>query len=314
MTFKTLLYLGSGVAFVGFALGTLCFLAWALIGRGGEPRSRRLRLALSSAVLFAASFVSAIALFHLVLLPTATWGLRPGFRAPYAWQSDFLVAAVPVALCASAIFLIRAMYRPPGARMQAAWLPAAYLLLALPLYGASYALIYRVQVPALDRYVLIENREWKTHLGDPAPDISVVMLDGTERRLSDLRGKLVLVNLFATWCGPCMHELPHLEELWHELENDDRVAMLVIDRDEPEETVAEFLAERGFTFSVALDANAEAFHAFAESGIPRTYLIGRDGTILFQTVGFADDLPVYQRELATLRETIERELAAIPQP
>ena len=173
-------------------------------------------------------------------------------------------------------------------------------------------LIYHVQVPAFDRYLLIDSRDWKTHVGDPAPDISVVMLDGSKKRLSDFRGKLVLLNFFATWCGPCNDEFPHLQELWNDLKANDRFTMLVVSREETKDTVAAFIATRGFTFPVALDPSAAAFSQFAKESIPRTYLIGRDGTILFQTLGFADDMPLYQRELATLRRRIDKELASNP--
>ncbi len=88
--------------------------------------------------------------------------------------------------------------------------------------------------------------------------------------------------------------------------------MLVVSRDETEDTVAEFISKHRFTFPVALDPSAVAFSQFAKESIPRTYLIGRDGTILFQTLGFSDDMPLYQRELATLRQTIDKELASNP--
>jgi peroxiredoxin len=142
---------------------------------------------------------------------------------------------------------------------------------------------------------MIENREWQTHVGDPAPDISVVMLDGSKKRLSDFRGELVLLNFFATWCGPCNSELPHLQVLWNLFKANDRIPMLVVNREETQDIVVAFLSEHGFTFPVALDPSAAAFKQFAKEGIPRTYLIGRD-----------------ERELATLQRMIDTELASKP--
>jgi peroxiredoxin len=312
MPFKSLLYLGSGIAALGFAIGTLFFLAWALVGRRGDPRKRRLRFALSSAALLVASALSAVSMFHLVLLPSTMQVIRPDYQAPYEWCSKVLSASVPFILYASAVLLIGAINQTLGTRKRALLRSLGCLLLALPMYAAGYMLIYHVQVPAFDRYVLIESRDWKTHIGDPAPDISVVMLDGSKKRLSDFRGKLVLVNFFATWCGPCNLELPHLQELWNVLKANDRITMLAVSREETKDTVAAFIAGHGFTFPVALDPDAAAFSEFAKESIPRTYLIGRDGTILFQTLGFSDDIPVYRRELTTLRRTIDRELASNP--
>ena len=93
-------------------------------------------------------------------------------------------------------------------------------------------MIYGIQVPAYSRYVMIENREWMTRVGEPAPEIQFEMLNGSEVRLSELRGKVLLINFFATWCGPCLHELPHMEKLWNQFESNDDFNMIVIGRDE----------------------------------------------------------------------------------
>ena len=267
---------------------------------------------MSSAALLVASILSAVAMFHFVLLPSTMQVVRPDFQAPYEWCSTVLSAAVPIILYSSAVLLIRAISQTLGTRKLAVLIPLGCLLLALPIFAAGYMLIYHVQVPAFERYSMIESRDWKTHIGDPAPDISVVMLDGSMKRLSDFRGKLVVLNFFATWCGPCSYELPHLEELWNVLKENDRVTMLVVSREETKDTVVAFISKHGFKFPVALDPSAAAFSQFAEESIPRTYLIGPDGTILFQTLGFSDDMPLYNRELAILRRTIDRELASNP--
>ena len=80
------------------------------------------------------------------------------------------------------------------------------------------------------------------------------------------------MNFFATWCGPCNYELPHLQELWSDLKTNSSFSMLVVSRDETKETVSKFVSNHGFTFPVALDPGAAAFGEFAKEGIPRTYL------------------------------------------
>lgn len=309
MPLKSLLYVVFTIAAFGFAVAALFFLAWSLVGERGDPRRRRFRIALSSATLSVTSVLSAVSVYFLVLLPSTMRVTRPEFRAPYEWFSQALSAVVPITLYISAVLIFRTMQRAPGNRTSGLLISLGSLVLSLSSYASGYMLIYRVQVPAFDRYVLIESREWTTHIGDSAPDISVVMLDGTGKRLSDFRGKLVLLNFFATWCGPCNLELPHLQTLWNDLHANDGIAMLVINREEPKDIVAAFVSKHGLTFPVALDPSATAFHQFANESIPRTYLIGRDGTILFQTLGFGDS-PLYKRELDTLRRTIDRELAS----
>jgi peroxiredoxin len=314
MPLEAVLFLSVVFASLGFAVAALILLVWALIGRRGDPRKRRLRFAVSSVALSVASVATAISMFQLVFPARGMRAMQPDFQPPYDWGSKFLSFAVPILFYATAILLIRAIHRSqaPGTGKRAYLAPFGCLLLALLGYSTGYYLIRHVQDLAFVRHLYIENREWLTHVGDPAPDISVTMLDGSTKRLSDLRGKVVLVNFFATWCGPCNYELPHLEKLWHDFKDNDRFAMLVIDREETAEVVTPFLSKHKFTFPVALDPSAIVFKQFAKDGIPRTYLIGRDGTILFQTLGFSDDLPIYQQELVTLRETIDSELASAP--
>jgi peroxiredoxin len=310
ITLYNLLFKGLAIAALGFAAGVLFFLAWALIGGRGDRRARRLRLAASSAVLCVTSVASSVGMFYLLLALLTFQITDSDFQVPYAGWSNSLGVVVLVLIYASAILLIRSMWPTGASRRRRLLISFACLVVTLSVYAGCYALINFVQVPAYERFVMIENRAWKTQLGEPAPDISVVLLDGSTRRLSDLRGQLVVVNFFATWCGPCNHELPHLQALWEDLKANDGATMLVIDREEDADTVTAFLSERGFTFPAALDPSAEAFKQFADEGIPRTYLIGRDGTILFQTCGFSDDMPIYAGELATLRRTIESESAS----
>jgi peroxiredoxin len=184
---------------------------------------------------------------------------------------------------------------------------ACFLLVAVA-SAVNYHLLYSIQVPAFERYVAIESREWKTQVGELAPEFEVVALDGSRVHSSDLRGNVVLINFFATWCGPCRVELPHLQKMWGELEANEGFHMLVIGREETPDSVAAFKSTSGFTFPVTADPDASAYHQFADEGIPRTYLVGRNGTLLYQSVGFADT-DVYHQELARLREAIDQELA-----
>ena len=310
MSFDNLLWGGFCLASVFFALATVAALVLAVFSRRGESRQRRLRIAISSALLFIAAVAASFSAYHFLLLPTAMAIIHPDYSPPFGWERETLAILAPCFAVASVVPIIWARSRRSANWTKVFLASLSCMLLFVAATAANYAVFYRVQIPACDHYVMIEKSgKWLTHVGDPAPDVTVTMLDGSQVRLSELRGKLILINFFATWCGPCNNELPHLEEIWKEREFDPNFRMLVIGREETPDTVAQFKAQNGFTFPMAADTDATAFHKFADELIPRTCLISRDGNILFQTHGFAE-IEVYQRELATLRQKIEEELAA----
>ena len=74
------------------------------------------------------------------------------------------------------------------------------------------------------------------------------MTDDKEFSMSEARGDVVLINFFATWCGPCRMELPHIQQIWEERKDNPRFRLLVIGREETMETVKQFCEENGFTF------------------------------------------------------------------
>ena len=143
-------------------------------------------------------------------------------------------------------------------------------------------------------------------VGDPAPAFALTTVDGDRFALEDAAGEVVLVNFFATWCGPCLNELPHLQRLWEERGGGGGFRMLVVGREETPEAVQAFREEHGFTFPIAADPDAAVYSLFAEEGIPRTFLVGPDGTVIFAQTGFRDG---YQDALHAALDTA---LAAAP--
>jgi peroxiredoxin len=144
-----------------------------------------------------------------------------------------------------------------------------------------------------------------TKVGDVAPDVRIAPLEGEELDLTDLRGRVVLINFFATWCGPCRAEMPDLEKLWNEFGEHDQFRMYVIAREESADIVREFNETRRFTFPLAADPDRVAFAGFAEESIPRTYLIDREGKIIYQCTGYDFE----KRERKKLRALLKQELA-----
>ena len=143
-----------------------------------------------------------------------------------------------------------------------------------------------------------------TSLGDLAPEITIRPLEGPAIPLSDLRGHVVLLNFFATWCGPCKLELPDLQKLWNEFHDNDDFRLFVIGREESAEIIQAFKDMHDFNFPFATDLDRSAFDRFATESIPRTYLIDRHGKIVYQCSGYDFE----KKERKKLRALLKEEL------
>jgi len=144
----------------------------------------------------------------------------------------------------------------------------------------------------------------RTRVGDPVPAFSVTAADGTVWSTDRLRGKVVVLSLFATWCPPCNQELPHVErELW-QAHRARGLVVLALAREEGPEKLGPFARKLGLTFPLVSDPHREVFGKFATNYIPRLYVIGADGRIKFQSVGFEE------AEFPAAVAAVARELAA----
>lgn len=120
-------------------------------------------------------------------------------------------------------------------------------------------------------------------VGDIAPDFSLPLTDGTTFKLSEQRGKVVMLQFTASWCGVCRKEMPFIErDIWQRHKDNKEFVLVGIDREEPLEDVKKFAETTGITYPLALDGNADVFASYAErkSGITRNILIDRDGRIV----------------------------------
>ena len=128
--------------------------------------------------------------------------------------------------------------------------------------------------------------------GDKAPDFTVTLTDGRQLKLSDLRGKLVMIQFTASWCGVCRKEMPFIErDIWLRHKDNPNFVLIGIDRDEPLEKVVNFAKQTGVTYPLGLDpgANIYARYALRQSGITRNILIDKDGTIIKRTRLYKED-------------------------
>jgi len=143
-----------------------------------------------------------------------------------------------------------------------------------------------------------------TRVDDEAPAFEYTTLDGETTDLKSLRGKVVLVNFFATWCGPCMAEMPHLEkEVWQKFK-DKNFAMVAIGREHENKELTDFPKKRQVTFPVAGDPKRRISSRYAKQHIPRNYVIGADGKIAFQSVGYSE--PEFNRMVEVIRKELEK--------
>ncbi len=122
--------------------------------------------------------------------------------------------------------------------------------------------------------------------GDLAPDFTAETADGSTFVLSEQKGKVVLLNFWATWCGPCVREMPAFEKL--NLEYGEEVELLAVNSMEDKDTVERFISDNGYTFPIAYDEEGAVCMKYPSDGIPYTLVIGKDGTVENIYVGARD--------------------------
>jgi cytochrome c biogenesis protein CcmG, thiol:disulfide interchange protein DsbE len=127
-------------------------------------------------------------------------------------------------------------------------------------------------------------------VGSKAPDFTLNTLDGEPVSLSDLEGKVVLINFWATWCEPCKIEMPFFQSRYEQ--HAPQFEVLAVNYAEPEDTVRRFVEAEGLTFTILLDRSAEVVRKYQVRGYPTTLVVGPDGIIQVYHIGI-----VTQRQL-----------------
>ena len=136
--------------------------------------------------------------------------------------------------------------------------------------------------------------------GGPAPALRLLDLDGKEHALEAYRGKVVLINFWATWCEPCKDEMPSIERLRRSLEGRP-FAVLAVNLAEPDSRVQRFLREVPLGFPVLMDRDTAAAKAWKARVLPATYIVGPDGRIRYSYLG----------ELDWSREPVRKQIAEL---
>ncbi len=124
----------------------------------------------------------------------------------------------------------------------------------------------------------------KLWTGGPTPVLALKDLDGRVRQLSDYRGRVILVNFWATWCAPCRDEMPSIQALKEKLAGKP-FAVLAVNLDEPEPRIRKFLSQVKVDFTILLDSEKRAAKAWNARILPASYIIGPDGRVRYTLVG-----------------------------
>lgn len=134
-------------------------------------------------------------------------------------------------------------------------------------------------------------RDQLVTIGSRAPDFHAVTLDAAPvvRSLADYRGRVTLINIWATWCAPCQREMPALERMYAGLESQGlRLAAVSVDMPGMEKEIRDFARRFGLTFDVLYDSQQAIARDYMTAGYPETFVLGKDGIIRFHQLGPID--------------------------
>lgn len=139
--------------------------------------------------------------------------------------------------------------------------------------------------------------------GDMMPDFKLTSTINGNIDSKDLKGKVVLITIFATWCPPCQLELAEIKnELWPKYKDNPQFVMLTVGREHTDEELAKYNEKKGFEFPLYPDPKRDLTSKFATKSIPRSYLVDETGKIIYVSLGFQ------KKEFESLMKLIEDKL------
>lgn len=170
--------------------------------------------------------------------------------------------------------------------MSKIWKPLVLILVA-GIMAANLYLDYRADAHTQTEEgspLAVDDLPVGTSTEELAPDFTGVTIDGQSITLSDMRGKLVLVNVFASWCGPCRLETPHLVEVFDQVK-DDNIVFIGLNLSETPEAVSLYRDEFAVTYPLVLNQDGRLTEIYRPIGLPTSWFIGSDGVVEYVFAG-----------------------------
>ncbi|TSJ43580.1 TlpA family protein disulfide reductase [Mucilaginibacter corticis] len=153
----------------------------------------------------------------------------------------------------------------------------------------STFILLALLLPLLCRAQLSDTTTF-TKVGDTAPVFDFNLTKTQKANIKDYRGKIVMLNFFATWCPPCREELPRVQaEIWDKYKNNPKFALFIFGREQGWDVVLPFKQQNHYTFTVLPDEGRKVFKLYASQFIPRNVVIDENGKIIYQSIGYSTD-------------------------